>query len=81
MGANNVPSKFDYTNSKIANYRIKHHPSKNNYNQKLDLALFNLAHRPKNALYPWRIIFLIKCLLFDPKFFCTKVIIAINKIF
>lgn len=80
-GANNVPSNFDYTNSKIFTYAIKHHPPKNSYSKDLDTFLFNLNFRPKEALYPWRVFFLIKHLFLDPMFFFAKVRIFIKRIF
>ena len=79
-GANFIPSNFDYANFKTFQFNIKNHPKKNFYNKKLDLHLFNYNFRPKNQLYPWRIIFLIRSLFFDPRFFFTKVLIFINKI-
>jgi hypothetical protein len=78
-GANNVPSKFDHANSKICTFTIARHPLKSSYSKDLDSFLFNLCFRPKDALYPWRILFLIKCLFLDPMFFLKKVIITIKK--
>ena len=77
-GANNTPSRFDHSNSEISKLIIKYHPKKNSYRHELDSLLFNFVFRPKNALYPWRIIFLLKCLFLDPKFFFLKAIIYIK---
>jgi hypothetical protein len=78
-GANYMPSNFEYSNFKTVQFKIKHHPKKNSHNKKLDTFLFYHNNRPKNLLYPWRIIFIIKSLLFDTKFFFTKLIIFIKK--
>ena len=78
-GANYVPSKFEYANFKTLQFNIRHHPEKNFYDKKLDTHFFYYNFRPKNQLYPWRIIFLIKSLLFDTKFFFTKLMFYINK--
>ena len=80
-GANNVPSKFDHANSKIYTFAITRHPLKSSYSKDLDSFLFNLCFRPKDALYPWRILFLTKCLFLDPMFFLKKAIITIKKKF
>jgi len=79
IGANNVPSILNYTNSKIYNLKLKNHPKEIKVNKEYDFLRFKLACRPKNFLYPWRFIFIIKCLLLDPKFLFTKVIIFIKK--
>ena len=78
-GANYVPSKFEYANFKTLQFNIRHHPEKNFYDKKFDTHFFYYNFRPKNQLYPWRIIFLIKSLLFDTKFFFTKLMFYINK--
>ena len=78
-GANYTPSNFEYSNFKTVQFKIKHHPKKNSHNKKLDTLLFYHNYRPKNHLYPWRIIFILKSLLFDTKFFFTKLVIFIKK--
>tara|TARA_B100000780_G_scaffold137038_1_gene95935 strand:+ start:345 stop:1301 length:957 start_codon:yes stop_codon:yes gene_type:complete len=78
-GANYVPSKFDYANFKTTKFKIKHHPQINSYDEKLDSLLFYHNFRPKNLLYPWRIIFLVRSLLFDTKFFFTKLALLVKK--
>jgi hypothetical protein len=78
-GANFIPSNFDYTNFKTFQFNIKNHPKKNSHDKILDSLLFYHNYRPKNQLYPWRIIFIVKSLLFDTKFFFSKLIILIKK--
>lgn len=73
FGANNVPSNFDHTNSEIYQFVIKKHPNKIINNKKYDSLSFNTNFRPKNLLYPWRFLFLIKSLLFDTRFFINHV--------
>ena len=80
-GANYVPSNFEYANFKRFQFNIEHYPKTNSYNKKLDRLLFNYNFRPKNQLYPWRIIFIIKSLFFDPKFFFSKIMIFIKNFF
>ena len=63
----------------IQKFKIKHHSQKNSYDEKLDSLLFYSNFRPKNQLYPWRIIFLIQSLLFDTKFFFTKLTLLVKK--
>ena len=80
ISANNVPSKFNCANSKIHNLKKINHPKEIKLNHEYDFLRFKLICRPKNFLYPWRFIFIIKCLIVDPKFFFLRVIIFINKI-
>ena len=80
-GANYVPSNFEYANFKRFQFNIEHYPKTNSYNKKLDRLLFNYNFRPKNQLYPWRVIFIIKSLFFDPKFFFSKIMIFIKNFF
>lgn len=81
IGANYVPSNFEYSNFKTHKIKIKNHPKINDYDESLDTFLFNYNFRPKDRLYPWRIFFIIKSLIFDPKFFYTKLFIIIKKFF
>ena len=81
LGANYTPSNFEYANLKTYKTEIKNHPRKNIYDENLDTFLFNYNFRPKNQLYPWRILFIIKSLIFDPKFFFTKLIKLIKFLF
>jgi hypothetical protein len=80
ISANNVPSKLNYTNSKIYNLKITNHPKKIQINEKYDFLRFKLICRPKNFLYPWRFYFIIKCLIFDPRFFFIKIFNFYQKI-
>ena len=80
-GANYIPSKFEYSNLKTKNLKLKNFPKKIINNKNLDLHLFYHNFRPKNQLYPWRFIFLIRLLFLDPKFFFTKILISFNKMF
>ena len=79
LGANYVPSNFEYANFKTRKIKIENHPNINVYDENLDAFLFNYNFRPKNQLYPWRIFFIIKSLIFDPKFFFIKLFIFIKK--
>lgn len=54
------------------NRKIKS-PSVLQINQKNEDLIFNAMFLPKFFLYPWRIIFIIKTLFFQPKFFFNKV--------
>jgi len=73
-GANNIPSKLNQENFKIYSINNIKHPKKYHYNSKIDLELFYLTYKPKNTLYPWRFLFLLRCLFLDPTFFFSKVI-------
>ena len=81
FGANYVPSNFEFANLKTYKLEVTNHPRKNIYDPNLDTFLFNYNFRPKNQLYPWRIFFIIKSLIFDPKFFFVKSFIMIKKLF
>lgn len=72
IGANNVPSKFKHGNFKTYNFSIKKHPSDIKRNKIFDYINFKYNFRPKNFLYPWRVIFILKSFLFDTKFFLLK---------
>jgi len=74
ISANNVPSKLNSTNSKIYNLKKINHPKEIKLNYEYDSLRFKLICRPKNFLYPWRFIFIIKCLILDPKFLCIKLL-------
>jgi hypothetical protein len=79
FGANNVPSKI------INNKKLKHYIKKNflsqNSNKELDEILFEFAYNPKKFFYPYRAIFLLKILFYDPKFFFIKLFLTFrNKI-
>ena len=78
-GANNVPRKFGILDSGVYALDVKNHPKKNFYNKELDNLIFKETFNAKNLIYPWRALFLIKCLFLDPKFFFTKVMIFINR--
>ena len=80
-GANYVPSKFDYANLKTKNFRLKKFPEKIIYDKLLDRYIFYYNFRPKNQLFPWRFIFLIRLLFLDTKFFFTKLSISFKKMF
>jgi hypothetical protein len=78
VGANNVPKKLDFSNSRVFVLDVKNHPKKKFYDKKLDLIVFNEAFKPKNIIYPWRFLFLVKSLFLDTNFFFTKLFIVIN---
>ena len=81
FGANYVPSKFEYANLKTKNLKLKNFSKKIVHNQLLDSNLFYYNFRPKNQLYPWRLIFLFLSLFLNPKFFFIKVLIYFKKVF
>ena len=79
VGANNVPSKLNIKVLRIHRIKSITHQKTIPFNQEIDKKIFFSTYNPKNILYPWRLVFILKSLIFDTKFFFKKLYFFFKK--